>query len=82
MKHEQSFPKSVIFDLDGTLIDSVPAIAATLNNVFRSRGAKELNMEEVKELVGFVARGRVGEMIERRGCNVEPGEFNSLREEY
>jgi phosphoglycolate phosphatase len=58
----------LVFDLDGTLIDSVPDLTNSLNEVLRERGrAGGLSLEEVKPMVGdgmptllaraFAARG-------------------------
>ena len=66
----QHYPKAVIFDLDGTLIDSVPAIRATLNSVFLKEGIGALDIEEVRGLVGFGAKWMLQEIINRKGIVV------------
>lgn len=43
---------AVLFDFDGTLIDSYPAIAATVNFVRAAHGAPPLSVDEVKVHVG------------------------------
>lgn len=52
---------SVIFDLDGTLIDSLPDIHATLNRVVAARGLAPFSTAEV---AGFVGLG-AGVLIDR-----------------
>ena len=47
-------PAAVIFDLDGTLIDSAPDIHAAANRVLRSEGLEEQSFAQVR---GFVGRG-------------------------
>lgn len=42
----------VIFDLDGTLIDSAPDIHAAVNAVLREAGAEPLTLAEVRGFVG------------------------------
>jgi len=42
----------VLFDLDGTLVDSLPDIAAALNHALRERGLAELSTAVVRTLVG------------------------------
>jgi phosphoglycolate phosphatase len=42
----------LIFDLDGTLVDSVPDLRAALNEMLRERGRRPLSMPAVKRLVG------------------------------
>ena len=46
----------VIFDLDGTLIDSVGEIAESVNTIRRNRAARELPVDEVRIAVGHGAR--------------------------
>src|SRR5712691_11286035 len=57
----------LIFDLDGTLVDSVPDLTNTLNKVLQERGYAPLTRSEVAPMVGdgvptlvaraFAARG-------------------------
>jgi phosphoglycolate phosphatase len=52
----------LVFDLDGTLVDSVPDLTNTLNKVLRERGYVPLTRAEVAPMVGdgvpaLVARG-------------------------
>jgi phosphoglycolate phosphatase len=42
----------LIFDLDGTLVDSVPDLCATLNEVLREHGYGPLSQETVRPMVG------------------------------
>jgi phosphoglycolate phosphatase len=61
----------LLFDLDGTLIDSVPDLTNALNGILSERGYAPLVPEEVKPMVGdgipalvaraFAARGGSGE---------------------
>lgn len=45
-------PKAVIFDLDGTLVDSAPDIALALNRTLADRGLGPLDLETVRTLIG------------------------------
>jgi len=61
--------KCVVFDLDGTLVDSVPDLTAALNRLMPSRGLAAFDEAAVTGMVGdgvkalldraFAARGRV-----------------------
>jgi phosphoglycolate phosphatase len=53
--------RAVLFDLDGTLIDSYPAITASVNHVRALHGLPPLGLDEVKKYVG---RG-AGVLLER-----------------
>ncbi|HEY1431821.1 MAG TPA: phosphoglycolate phosphatase [Stellaceae bacterium] len=42
----------LVFDLDGTLVDSVPDLRAALNQMLRERGRRSLSPAQVKHMVG------------------------------
>ncbi len=56
-----TWPKAILFDLDGTLADSAPDIADALNLVLREQGLKEFSLKAVTSMVG----GGVPLLIER-----------------
>jgi phosphoglycolate phosphatase len=47
-----SWPRAVLFDLDGTLIDSAPDIHAAVNELLGRRGLGPLSLDQVKSMVG------------------------------
>lgn len=47
---------AVVFDLDGTLIDSVPDVCAAVNRVLESRRRPPLGIDRVRAMVGDGAR--------------------------
>lgn len=55
--------KAVIFDLDGTLIHSVPDIADNINLMLNEFGYKTLSEDEIKSHVGHGARNLVADCI-------------------
>ena len=48
--------KGVIFDLDGTLVDTLADIAAAMNSALKRRGFPELPVEDYREKVGWGIR--------------------------
>ena len=54
-------PPTVVFDLDGTLVDTAPDLVATLNFVFVREGFAPIAYETARNMVGYGARA----MIER-----------------
>jgi len=53
--------EALIFDLDGTLIDSAPDVCAAVNRVLAADGRRTLSLAEAKDLIG--QGGRV--LVER-----------------
>ena len=47
----------VLFDLDGTLIDSAPDLAGTGNDMRLARGLEALPIAQLRPMVGAGARG-------------------------
>ncbi len=66
--------KAVIFDLDGTLVDSYPGIAASLNETLREFGREPVDLAEVKRMVGRgvenLIRQAVGDGDLERGVEI------------
>ena len=70
---------AVLFDLDGTLIDSAPDLAGAANDMRQARGLADLPLAQLRPMVGSGARGMVGVAF-----GVAPGhaEFDLLRQEF
>jgi phosphoglycolate phosphatase len=45
-------PKAILFDLDGTLIDSAPDITSAVNELLDRRGLPPLTLPQVKSMIG------------------------------
>lgn len=60
---------ALIFDLDGTLIDSAPAIHAVSNAVLVAQGFPVLSLEEVRSFVGRGVPHLVRCLLQRHGQN-------------
>jgi len=69
----------VLFDLDGTLIDSAPDLAGAANAMRVARGMAPLPLTTLRPMVGAGARGMVGTAF-----GIKPGEegFDALRLEF
>ena len=71
--------RGVLFDLDGTLIDSAPDLAGAANRLRADHGMEPLPLEMLRPMVGSGARGMVGVAF-----GVVPGEtqFEPLRDAF
>ena len=72
-------PLGVLFDLDGTLVDSAPDLAAAVNALRLSRGLPDLPLEQLRPYASLGARGLLG-----AGLGVTPDDagFGELQTEF
>ncbi|MFI8717019.1 phosphoglycolate phosphatase [Stenotrophomonas sp. NPDC077464] len=56
---EAGFPKAVLFDLDGTLLDSAPDMLATANAMLDARGRPAITLEALRPVVSKGSRAMV-----------------------
>lgn len=70
---------AVLFDLDGTLVDSAPDLAGAANDLRLARGLEPLPYARLRPMVGTGARGMVGVAF-----GLAPGDegFEALRDEF
>lgn len=59
--------EAVIFDLDGTLLDSAAQIAAAINILFRARGFETFDAAEIARLIGWGSRKLIETAFASRG---------------
>ena len=59
----------LVFDLDGTLVDSVMDLRAALNEVLRERGHRALSRAEVKHMIGDGVPTLVAGALAARGAD-------------
>jgi len=72
-------PRAILFDLDGTLIDSAPDLAGAANALRAVHGLEPLPYEQLRPMVGAGARGMVSIAF-----GVAPGDerFEPLRDAF
>lgn len=75
-----SWPRAVVFDLDGTLIDSVGDIADMLNDSLANAGLQRLNETIVATMVGGGARLLIERALKR--LEADPGLLDQLQHDF
>jgi phosphoglycolate phosphatase len=70
------WPRGVIFDLDGTLVDSAPDIASALNEVLGRRDLSPFPLDRVKQMIGGGIPTLIRRALEAHG--VEPHDIAAL----
>ncbi|MCZ8250860.1 MAG: HAD-IA family hydrolase [Hylemonella sp.] len=71
--------EAVLFDLDGTLIDSAPDLGAAADQMRTDRGLPPLPLERYRPMAGAGARGMIGVAF---GLTPEDPGYHELREEF
>ncbi len=71
--------EAVLFDLDGTLIDSAPDLGAAADKMRTDRGLPSLPLDDYRPMAGAGARGMLGVAF---GLTPEHADFVALKEEF
>jgi len=71
--------EAVLFDLDGTLIDSAPDLGAAADRMRVARGLPSLPLDAYRPMAGAGARGMLGIAF---GMTPEDADYPSMREEF
>jgi 2-phosphoglycolate phosphatase len=71
--------RAVLFDLDGTLIDSAPDLGMAADKMRTDRGLPSLPLEHYRPMAGAGARGMLGVAF---GITPEHPDYAALREEF
>ncbi|MGE8445638.1 MAG: phosphoglycolate phosphatase [Comamonas sp.] len=71
--------RAILFDLDGTLIDSAPDLGAAADQMRVARGLPSLPMADYRPFAGSGARGMLRVAF---GMQPEDAEFPTMREEF
>ena len=70
---------AVLFDLDGTLIDSAPDLGAAADKMRTDRGLAPLPLADYRPMAGAGARGMLGVAF---GLKPEHADYDALKEEF
>ena len=70
---------AVLFDLDGTLIDSAPDLGAAADKMRTDRGLASLPLSQYRPMAGAGARGMIAVAF---GLTPDDARFDALKEEF
>jgi phosphoglycolate phosphatase len=73
---------TIVFDLDGTLIDTAPDLIDTLNVLFAREGLPQLSYAKARNLIGGGARAMIARGIEADGRTVAPAKIDEMFAAY
>ena len=66
---------TIVFDLDGTLVDTAPDLTNALNAVLTRRGITPVPVEAIRDCVGRGARVMIEQSLERAGAQGDVDEM-------
>jgi phosphoglycolate phosphatase len=75
------FP-TIVFDLDGTLVDTAPDLVATLNAVFAREGFAPVAYESARNMVGRGARAMIERGLAAQRRHLPAGEIERLFRDF
>jgi phosphoglycolate phosphatase len=73
---------TLVFDLDGTLIDTAPDLIDTLNVVFEREGVPLVPYDEARMLIGGGAKAMISRGLAAEGRNVDSAELEKLLADF
>lgn len=72
----------VVFDLDGTLVDSAPDLADALDDLLNEKGLAPLGLDVTRALIGHGIDNLVRQGLARRGVMVAGDELRPLADRF
>ncbi len=72
----------IVFDLDGTLVDSAPDLIGALNFVLGREGLSPVPVKSARKLVGAGARALIERGLELEGRTMTPERVSQLTDDF
>jgi len=74
--------KTIVFDLDGTLIDTAPDLIAALNVVFERQGIAALDYAEARLAIGGGAKTMIARGLATQARDGPPGQLETMFKDF
>jgi len=75
-------PTTIVFDLDGTLVDTAPDLLASLNAVLTEAGHRTVDPVELRSLVGFGVRRLFERAFALTGTSLSDDNLNTYSDAF
>jgi len=73
---------TIVFDLDGTLVDTAPDLINALNHVLNREGLPPLPLDEARKMIGAGARKLIERGLEAEGRTANVADINRLTADF
>jgi phosphoglycolate phosphatase len=70
--------RTIVFDLDGTLVDSAPDLISTLNLVLAAEGLPSVGYDAARRMIGGGSRRMIERALIAQGRNVPAAELDRM----
>jgi len=77
-----ALPRTVVFDLDGTLVDTAPDLINALNFVLDREGLPPVPLHSARNMIGAGARKLIERGLELEGRAASPPDITRLTEDF
>lgn len=77
-----SSPPLVVFDLDGTLVDTAPDLVGALNEILARDGIPPVPAASARKMIGAGARALLERGLELEGRAVDAGKLNRMVQDF
>jgi phosphoglycolate phosphatase len=82
MPSPQKSSSTIVFDLDGTLVDTAPDLIATLNAVFADQGVPPVTYESAREMIGGGVKVLLQRGLSAQNIYPSPADLDGLYSTY
>ncbi|MGJ4999123.1 HAD family hydrolase [Bradyrhizobium sp. HKCCYLS3077] len=73
---------TIVFDLDGTLVDTAPDLINALNHILKREGLRPLPLASARKMIGHGARRLLERGLEAEGRFASPAEMEQLTVDF
>ena len=77
-----TLPRTVVFDLDGTLVDTAPDLIAALNYVLDREGMPPVPLKSARNMIGAGARKLIERGLEVEGRVMSVSDVDRLTRDF
>ena len=77
-----TLPRTIVFDLDGTLVDTAPDLIAALNFVLDREGVPPVPLKSARNMIGAGARKLIERGLELEGRMMSVEDVNRLLKDF
>src|SRR5437588_8442731 len=75
-------PHTIVFDLDGTLVDTAPDLISALNHVLDREGLPPVPMQSARNMIGAGARKLIERGLEAEGRTISVEDMNRMTADF